>query len=307
MLETGPMSDQRKLDFLRVLIAAAWADGEITCEEMNNLKAYFRELDLDSSELAALQPYLSDPIEDGEARTIIADFLEKARGQERETLIAAVRDLVLADGELGSGEKEFLDMLEHARDQTTTASVFVAHLKRIWGKRASTSDDQFRRSDLVDEFVRNRVLYQVKRRLMHASGVVELDADTEKELRYVCTLGALLGHVAAADRVFDADERAAIAEILDDVSALQPRDIDIILEIVESEVFSDVGYFSFVRELNDVADAKDKRLILRMLFDVAAADGEISHEEQEEIRKISKALHIDHRTFIEAKQAAAPE
>jgi uncharacterized tellurite resistance protein B-like protein len=296
------MADSKKLDFLRVLIAAAWSDGEITCEEMNNLKAYFRELDLDNDELTELEPYLVDPIGDDEAATILDDFLTRARGRERETVIAAVRDLMVTDGTLEPGEEAFLDQLENAQEETTTARVFVAQLKKLWGGK-DAGDDRFRRSDLVDEFIRNRVLYQVKRRLLLATGGVELDADTERELRYICALGALLGHVAGADQTFDADERAAIAEILDGISGFQQRDVDIIVEIVESEVLSDVGYFSFTRELNELASADDRAAILTMLFEVAAADGEISHEENEEIKKIANSLNLDHQAFVTAKQA----
>lgn len=297
------MSADKQLDFLRVLIAAAWADGDLTYEELNNLKRYFRELALSDDKLAELRPYLQDPIEAAETETIITDFLTQARGAERETLMAAVRDMVLVDGELHDGERKFLELLESTGEQVTTAGVFVARLKQLWGSAPAPSSDTVRRSDLLDEFIRNRVLYQVKRRLLVATGLPELDADTERELRYVCALGALLGHVAGADQVFDDDERAAIAEILDAQSSLRKRDVDIIVDIVKSEVLSDVGYFDFTRELNELAGREERLAILGMLFEVAAADGEITYGEKEEIRKISKALNLEHAAFIRAKLA----
>lgn len=296
------MSADKRLDFLRVLIAAAWSDGDVTCDEMNNLKTYFRELDLSEDELTALEPYFADPIEPGEAQTIVDDFLSRARTGERETLLAAVRDLVLTDGKLAPGETQFLELLENSADKMTTGAVFVAGLKRLWaGAGAAERDQPFRRSDLIDEFIRNRVFYQVKRRLILATGKAKLDEDTERELRYVCALGALMGHVAGADQNFDPDERAAIAEILDSISALQPRDVDIIVDIVHSEVLSDIGYFEFAREINELSGRDERIRIVRMLFEVAAADGEISHVEHEEIRKIAKALHVEHDKFIAAK------
>jgi uncharacterized tellurite resistance protein B-like protein len=305
------VADERKLDFLRVLIAAAWADGELSYQELNNLKAYFRELELDNDELTALEPYLADPIDEREAATIVDDFLARVRGRERDTMLAAVRDMLLADGELAAGEKDFLDALEQARAEATSAGVFVDQLKRLWGKRGEPErddrDDRNRRSQLLDEFVRNRVLYQVKRRLLVATGGAELDADIERELRWVCSLGALLGHVAAADQSFDADERSTIVEILDDHSTLQPRDIDVIVEIVESEVLANLGYFDFARELTQVSTPAERRQVISLLFAVAAADGEISHAEHEEIRKISMALNIDHPTFIAAKREVVPD
>jgi len=301
------MADDSKLDFLRVLIAAAWADGNITCDEMNNLKSYFQELSLRDDELTALEPYFADPIEPSEAQTIIDDFLARARRGERETILAAVRDLVLTDGKLAAGESEFLELFQDSGEPTTTGGVFVARLKRLWaGAGTADRDDRFRRSDLIDEFIKNRVFYQIKRRLMLATGGADLDPETERELRYVCALGALLGHVAGADQNFDAEERAAIAEILDSISALQPRDVDILVDIVQSEVLSDVGYFDFVREINELAGRDERIKIVGLLFEVAAADGEISHSEHEEIRKIAKALNVEHEEFIAAKLAARP-
>jgi uncharacterized tellurite resistance protein B-like protein len=58
-----------------------------------------------------------------------------------------------------------------------------------------------------------------------------------------------------------------------------------------------------VRELDQLATPETKRKILTFLFEVAAADGEISFEEEEEIHKIAKALAIDQESFIRAKLA----
>ena len=43
---------------------------------------------------------------------------------------------------------------------------------------------------------------------------------------------------------------------------------------------------------------------MECLFAVAAADGEISHDEAEEIRKVTKAMRISHDIFIKAKVRA---
>jgi uncharacterized tellurite resistance protein B-like protein len=43
---------------------------------------------------------------------------------------------------------------------------------------------------------------------------------------------------------------------------------------------------------------------MECLFAVAAADGEISHDEAEEIRKVTKAMRISNDIFIKAKVRA---
>lgn len=297
-------SGSQRIDFLRVLIAAAWADGEITYQEMNSLKQYFRRLDLSDAELAELEPYLADPIAEEEARVIVADCLVRASGKERAAVLASIRDLLLADSKLDDGEEQFLALF--ADVEQTTAGVFVNRLKRLWGGAAAEPEPTPapRRSDLIDEFVRNRVLYQLKRRLQAATGAALLDADTEGELRYVCALGALLGHVAAAHAGVDPTEKQRITDILDRSSGLPRSDVEVIVDIVESEVLSDVGYYPFTRELNEMLDGRARAGLLDLLFEVAGADGEIRHEEAEEIRKISKALDLGHELYVAAKERA---
>lgn len=300
MSRSGPQG----IEFLRVLIAAAWSDGEITYHELNSLKQYFRRLDLSDHELTQLEPYLVDPVTEDEARLIVSDFLTRAGGKERAAVLAAIRDLLLSDSKLGAGEEEFLALFDEV--EQSTAGVFVSRLKRLWGAAEPRADAPVaRRSDLIDEFVRNRVLYQIKRRLQTRSGAAEMDADTERELRYVCTVGALLGHVAAADTEFDAAEKQRIADLLDQIGGLQRSDVEVIVEIVESAVLSDVGYFPFTRELSAMTGGRERGAILDLLFEVAAADGTISHDEAEEIRKISKALDLAHEDFVAAKERAS--
>jgi len=57
-------------------------------------------------------------------------------------------------------------------------------------------------------------------------------------------------------------------------------------------------------ELNRVASFNDRVNLMECLFDVSIADGEMAHEEMEEIRRITKALRIPHKSFIEHKVRA---
>ena len=45
----------------------------------------------------------------------------------------------------------------------------------------------------------------------------------------------------------------------------------------------------------------EKISIANCLLVVGDADGELSHDESEEIRRITKALRIPHKVFIQAK------
>jgi uncharacterized tellurite resistance protein B-like protein len=55
------------------------------------------------------------------------------------------------------------------------------------------------------------------------------------------------------------------------------------------------------RDFFDVNTAEERLRFLDVLFNVAVADGEVSMEEIEEIRLISKSLKMSHEEFIAAK------
>ena len=59
-----------------------------------------------------------------------------------------------------------------------------------------------------------------------------------------------------------------------------------------------------ISELNRVSSHNDRIHLMECLFEVAIADGEMVHGEAEEIRRITKALRIPHKTFIEYKVRA---
>lgn len=289
-----------KVELLRVLIAAAWTDGAISYEEMNQLKRYFLRFDLSDAEMTELEPYLADPIPEDEARHVIEDFLARARRRDRAELHGALSELLASHGELGPGETAFLRLLEDAEE--ARSSKLLGGLKQLWSRATHEGGRPTRRADLVHDFVQNRVLYEVKRRLLERTGTVDLDADTERDLRWVCALAALLGHVAAADDRLEERERARIAELLDRFGALQRSDVEMVVDIIDSAVLRDVGYFAFARELNEITSTSDRERLVDLLFDVAGADGHIDYHEVEEIRKISKALQLSHASFSASKE-----
>jgi uncharacterized tellurite resistance protein B-like protein len=57
------------------------------------------------------------------------------------------------------------------------------------------------------------------------------------------------------------------------------------------------------REFNKIATRQQKLALLDCLFAVSAAEGLISHDEDNEIRRISRELILEHRDFIAVRSA----
>ena len=73
---------------------------------------------------------------------------------------------------------------------------------------------------------------------------------------------------------------------------------------MEEQARQGFDFYEVVTELNRIASYNDRTHLMECLFEIAIADGEMAHGEAEEIRRITKALRIPHKIFIEYKVRA---
>lgn len=86
------MSNEKKISLVRVLIALAWADGEISHNELNFLKDFMFKFDLTGDEWAKIEMYMEDPVTQEEAELLIHDFVQHLGGaRERQQVIEALQ------------------------------------------------------------------------------------------------------------------------------------------------------------------------------------------------------------------------
>jgi uncharacterized tellurite resistance protein B-like protein len=78
-----------------------------------------------------------------------------------------------------------------------------------------------------------------------------------------------------------------------------------VAEIAVSASSLEVDYFRMTREFFTNTTNEERVQLLDVLFAVAAADGEVSLAETEEIRRIAGGLKLTHKQFINAKLAAS--
>ena len=98
----------------KVLIAAAWADGEITIEEQNCLKDIIFHLTdaghpLTGQEWSLLEMYMDSPVEDAERARLVADLQDAVRTpEERQFVLDALQQMALADGVTDEEEQRII-------------------------------------------------------------------------------------------------------------------------------------------------------------------------------------------------------
>ena len=112
---------------------------------------------------------------------------------------------------------------------------------------------------------------------------------------------ALLVEIAFADKDFDETEKKSLKQSLIETYAVDESDIEEIIKDAEETVSESTSLYGYTRVVNDEFEYEDKLSLLKNLWKVAYADGNLDKYEEHLIRKISDLIHISHTDYINIK------
>jgi uncharacterized tellurite resistance protein B-like protein len=293
------------LSLAKVLVAAAWADEEVSHEEINALKDLLFHLPgLSARDWAELDIYIDSPIDPSERNRLLQDLRTAIRSrQDKELASETLEQLIQADGTVTPEERAVADEIQSTIDSINT-NIFSRMGKMILvsaKKRSRTVAGTANRERYLEDFIRNRIYYKLKRKLGENEADIPLSDD---EFRKLCLASGLLSRVAFVDKDVTTEEKASIVEILRKSWDLRRETAALVAETAISAFEEGIDYYRLSREFFIATDEEERIKFVRALFQVAAADGDLSHDETEEIRKIAQVLKLSHKQFIDAKLSA---
>lgn len=290
------------LALAKVIIAAAWVDGNVSHEEINELKdLLFRMPDITGREWAMLEMYIEAPVGESERARLVEQLRAEIRsGSDKALALAALDDLTRVDGQVSSEEEAALTDIKEAIQFADVGllSALSGVVQGMMRRRDSALANAPNREEHFEDFIKNKVFYGVRRRLK--LGEADLDIP-EAELRRLSLAGGLMARVAHVDREVHEDEVNAMVNALQKDWGLGETEATFVAETAVDEVSYDMDYYRLTREFFTSTSREELVKFLDVLFDVAAADGQVSHEETEEIRTIARSLKLEHEEFISAK------
>ncbi len=116
------MDPLKALALLRVVIAAAWADGEVQPQEWLSLQKLRRAVQSHPDTHAEIESLLSAPISPRQYRQYVQSFVDlHPSAQDRRALYGWVKQIIYADNEISLEEAYILDQLG-ALNQTSSGS-----------------------------------------------------------------------------------------------------------------------------------------------------------------------------------------
>ena len=326
----------------KVVIAAAWADKDIAPDEINSLKdllfqfqrtllmpdfrlgdelwAFLNGFHLDkindagigipAREMAKFEMYTETPVEAAERALLVNQLCEAIRTEEDKALtLSSLKDMVQADGLLTEEEHAVLAEIQ-MRIESIDAGLFGPLSRFLQGamqRRAEIMSAAPNRKKYFEEFLRNKVYYEMRRRM--DLNETKLDISDEY-LRKLGSIGGLMARVAQIDHIVlqeELDKMTSIAEtgwgtmsILQTGWGLSPDAAMFVMEVAMAEVSRNFDYLRMSRDFFEISTLAERANLLELLFTVANADGQVSHHEFEEIRTIADYLLMNRNHVNEA-------
>ena len=117
-------------------------------------------------------------------------------------------------------------------------------------------------------------------------------------------VAVLLIEAARMDNEFDADERAAIAQLLQRRFELDADGAEKLLTRAEEKAEDSVEFYTFTRTVKDAFEHEDRVEFMQMLWEVAYADGVLHDHEANLMRRVTGLMHVTDRESGEARKRA---
>lgn len=135
--------------------------------------------------------------------------------------------------------------------------------------------------------------------------VAELDRLEPTRARYLAAFAYVLSRVANADLDISEVETTRMVELVRLTGQLAEGQALLVVEIAkrQNRLFGGTENFLVTRELREIATEEQRRQVLDCLFAVAAADQEVSGEEESQIWQIASELGFEHADYVKARLA----
>ena len=293
------------LTLAKVVLAAAWADGELSYEEINSMKdVLFRLPQLSARQWQSLQMYIEAPVGEAERARLVDELRNAiASKQDRELALQMVDEMMRADGQVTEEDEQVA-----AEIRAAVESVDVGRLGRLFkgatSRRSRAVADAPNREDYYEDFVKNKVYYGLRRRLDLSEAELGVG---EEALRTLSLAGGMMAQIARVNPDVGDGERATMAQALQTYWHLGPDEAAFVVEVALSESATQLDPFRLAWQFCEASTPQERVAFLDVLFAVATADGEASYDEIEEIRTIAGSLKLSHQDFIQAKLKVSPD
>lgn len=114
-------------------------------------------------------------------------------------------------------------------------------------------------------------------------------------------VAALLVEVAMADHHFSEEECESLARSLERKYSLPTTEISELIALAKTESNHATSLHQFTQIINQHCDMKEKSNLVKAMWEMAFADGNLDKYEDYLIRKVADLIYLPHAEFIRTK------
>jgi uncharacterized tellurite resistance protein B-like protein len=290
------------MSLAKVMIAAAWADGTISNDEINCLKDLLFQLpEMTARDWSELEIYIDSPVGEAERERLVAELNSVLSKRKDKTLaLKMIDELASADGEIPDDERAVIEEITAAIEGASTG-IFGGLGKMLGGsmqRRSQVLHSAPNRELYLEDYQKNRIFYSISRRLELEQTQINISED---ELRKLSLAGGLMARVAYADHEVQEGEFDGMVAVIRDYWGISEMEATMVVEVAASEISKGIDYYRLAREFFIITSQDERVSFIKALFAIASQHDGVSYQETEEIRSISKLLKLTHKQFIKAK------
>jgi uncharacterized tellurite resistance protein B-like protein len=137
--------------------------------------------------------------------------------------------------------------------------------------------------------------------LFEQIGAKDKDASITSPISKNLITAALMIEVMQADFSLDEREQQAFISVLKQSFDLDENEVIELEELAHAKIEEATSLYEFTRQINDNFSTGEKLELIKNMWRVAFADGEIDRYEDGVIRRVAELIYVAHSDFIRMK------
>ena len=131
------------------------------------------------------------------------------------------------------------------------------------------------------------------------------ESEEQLQARLHLAAAALLIETSRADFKQDMAEQQAVEKLLSEALGLPPGQVHDLMVNATSQVDEATSLYEFTRVINDHYSPEQKLKLVRAMWIVAYADGNLDKYEEALIRQVAELTYVPHQDYIRCKLQAS--
>jgi uncharacterized tellurite resistance protein B-like protein len=286
----------------KLLIAAAWSDGQVNREELNCLKSLILQMpNITFDDWRKLKIYLAYPISTLEQDSIVREFVSKVyNGKHRKRALQAIITIIEADGSITIEEKSFAKEINSAINKDSSG--LLRKIKFFLFKSSILSEKGWQnnsgRDRMIHEFFDNPIYFVFRKAILKEKLAIP---HSKPSLQRICLFSGILCWFAQIeDGNICLEEEQKILEILMTRCELDKHLANCILKVASKVDVSEMHLSELVGSLHESSTKDDCEEFFEDVVNMVILDGDLSIKELECVRTVALYLKIDSSSWYQA-------